>query len=123
MLDAVVATTTSNDFYVGNCERIALLITCAAHSAGNGAFTFAGGLSSDKATTAPTTVALSLITTNAANTNGQTILRTTGATLSANGSSLLWLNLKEFPVEFINATVTRTTDGTYSCWLMKVTKE
>ena len=122
LLDAVTATTTSNNHYVGDCERIAFLVTRANHSSGNTVFSFKGGLSSDQSTTAPTMVTLSLIATNVANTNSQTILRTTGATLSSNTSSLLWLNLKEFPVEFVQCTATETTDGTHSCLMFKVKK-
>ena len=123
LLDGVTADTTGNNAYVGDAERVCFLLTCADHSSGNGVFTFNGGVGSDIHTTAPTTVALNVITTNVANTNGETILRTTGVTLNSNTSVLLWLDLKEFPVQFINCAVDVTTDGTYTCWMCKLIKD
>jgi len=120
MLDAVTETTTSNNYYVGDCKRLMFIVTRADDDTGSSAFTFKGGMSSDKATTAPTMVSLNVIETNVANANNQTILRTTGKTITnENASYLLWLDLEEFPVEFVNCTVTETNNGTHSASLLK----
>jgi hypothetical protein len=120
LLDGVTATTTSNNVYVGDCKKVAFIVTRADHGSGNSVFTFKGGMTPDPTATAPTMVALNVIETNVANTNSQTILRTTGATLAADGSSLLWLDIEKFPVEYVNCTVTETTDGTHTCWMLKI---
>lgn len=117
-LDAVTATTTSNNIFVGDAERVAILITRANHSAGSSAFTFAGGISSGAVGEAPTTVALNTLIDNVTNTNAQTLTRVAGKTLSSNTSALLWLDLETTPVQYLNATVTETTDGTHSCWFL-----
>lgn len=123
MLDAVTATTTSSNYYVGDCTRIAFLVTRSQTGieAGTSTFTFKGGMTPNIADTAPTMVSLNVITTNAANANTETILRTTGGAIANDSASkLLWLDLEEFPVEFVNCTVTETTDGVHTAWLLKI---
>lgn len=122
LLDGVTATTTSNVAYVGDAVKLLFIVTRADHSAGSSTFTFLGGISADGGTTAPTMVALNTITTNVANTNGETILRTTGAALASDTSSLLWHDCREFPLEYIQTKVTEATDGTHTCWMIVVTE-
>ncbi len=124
LLDGVTATTTSNNAYVGDATKVCFLVTRADNAGGTSTFTFNGGMSPATETTAPTMVALNLITTNVANTNGETILRTTGAAIAAaNGSRLLWLDLREFPVEYVNCKVTEVADGTHTCWMLKIIED
>ncbi len=120
LIDGATATTTSNNVYVGDAYKVCFIVTRADDDTGSSAFTFKGGMSPDRETTAPTMVALNVITTNAANANTETILRTTGKTITNEDASyLLWLDLREFPVEFINSTVTETNNGTHTCWMVK----
>lgn len=120
LLDEVTSTTTSKDMYVGDCTKLLFIVTRADDDTGASAFTFNGGMSSNKSTTAPTMVALNVIKTNVANANTETVLLTTGKTITNEDASyLLWLDLEEFPLEFINCTVTETSNGTHSCSMIK----
>lgn len=117
-LDAVTATTTSSNIYVGDARRVGVILTRADHSAGSTAYSFKGGASPDGGTTAPTMITINTFIDNVTNTNAQTITRVAGKTLSSNTSVLIWLNLDETPIEFLQVTATETTDGTHSAWFL-----
>lgn len=115
-LDAVTATTVSNKIYVGGSERIAIQLRRADHSSGSSAFTIK--VSCEPASTVtPTMTALNLWIDNVTNTNAQTLTRVVGKTLAANGDAFLFLD--EFAIiNWIEITVTETTDGTHSAFVL-----
>jgi hypothetical protein len=130
-LNGVVATTTSAKFYVGGASRIGIHLRAAAITSGNGAFAIKGSLElyelgqggsldefgNMKGGTGVTMTADNLFLDNVTNTNAQTLTRVNGKTLSANGDAFLWLSPETF-VNWLEITVTRTTDGTYSAWIV-----
>lgn len=105
-LNAVAETTTSSAINIENAKKVTMLFTRAAHSSGNHVFTVTGSLDGT------TFVACNKLVNNAANTNSQTILRTASITLSANGTSLVSLDLQHDAFKEIKITATETTDGT-----------
>jgi len=121
IVDAAVATATSNKIYVGGAKRIGFLFRLAAHSSGNTVFTVnIGGEAEDTVT--PTMTGCNMLITNSANTNGQTLIRVASITLSADGDSYVWLDPLCL-VTWVSATATRTTDGTSSVLLITEVEE
>lgn len=108
ILNAVTATTTSSAIAVNNARRLSLQFIASAISAGNGVFTV------DVSNDGTNWIAYNRLTTNVTNTNGQTDTRVASVTLSSNTNAFAF-----FPpgdtFAFFRVTVTRTTDGTYSC--------
>lgn len=113
LLDAVVATTTSEGFNIGDRTKQSLQFICANRSSGNGVFTV------DVSNDGTNWTAYNRLTSNLANSNVQADTRVASVTLNANGS-----NFAFFPegdhFNYIRVTVTRTTDGTYSAILSGV---
>lgn len=130
-LNAVSATTTSKKFWVGGAKRIGIQLRAASITAGNGAFAIKTSLEpfelAQAATfdefnnphggTGITVTALNLFIDNVTNTNAQNFTRVNGTTLSANGDKFLWLDPQTL-ANWLEITVTRTTDGTYSAWIV-----
>lgn len=117
-LNAVTGTTTSNEIYIGDFKRVAVLYRAASITSGNGAFTVKGGFATDgDAGTDPTMTAYNMLVDNLTNTNAQTLTRVNSKTLSSNIDALLWLTV-EAPVTHMTITCTVTTDGVYSAWLI-----
>lgn len=129
-LDAVTATTTSSKFWVGGHRRIGIMLRRADHSSGSSAFTVKGSLEPyEKASGAVdaygnrtggatvTMTALNTLIDNVTNTNGQMLTRVNGKTLAANGDAFLWLS-PETIINWLEITVTETTDGTHSAWIV-----
>lgn len=114
-LNGVTTTTTSNKIFVGGAKRVAVLLRRANHSSGSSAFTIKGSLDYEEVT--PTMTALNVWIDNVTNTNGQTLTRVAGKTLSADGDAFLWLD-KNCIINYIEITVTETTDGTHSAWVL-----
>lgn len=130
-LNAVTATTTSKKFWVGGAKRLCLLFRAAAITSGNGAFSvkaspepfeLASNVSFDEVNNphggaGVTVTTLNMLVDNAANTNAQNIARVASKTVSANGDAYVWIEA-EWLVNWLEITVTRTTDGTYSAYIM-----
>lgn len=130
-LSAVTATTTSAKFWVGGAKRIGILLRAAAITSGNGAFAIKGSLqpfedgagggqdefTNPKGGSGVTMTAINMFLDNVTNTNAQTLTRVNGTTLSANGDKYLWLS-PECLMNWLEITVTRTTDGTYSAFIV-----
>jgi hypothetical protein len=104
-LNAVEATTTSAAINIKYAKKVTFLFTRASHSSGNHVFTVTGSLDGT------TYVALNKLITNAAATNAQTQAKAANVTLSANGSTLVSLDLEHDTYEDIKITATETTDG------------
>jgi hypothetical protein len=129
-LNAVTATTTSAKFWVGGARKIGILLRRADHSSGSSAFAVKGSLEpyalgaaetdefgNRKGGAGVTMTALNTLIDNVTNTNAQTLTRVNGKTLSANGDAFLWVS-PETPVNWLEITVTETTDGTHSAWIV-----
>ena len=115
-LNAVTATTTSSKFYVGGASRIGLLFRRADHGTGSSAFSVKASLDPEDTVT-PVVTAFNLLIDNVTNTNTQTPTRVNGKTLAANGDAFLWVDPMAI-VNWLEITVTETTDGTHSAWII-----
>ena len=115
-LNAVTVTTTSDKFYVGNAKRISLLFRRANHSAGSSAFAVKASLDAI-GTTTPIMTAFNLLIDNVTNANTLTLTRVNGKTLSADGDAFLFVD-QMAKVNWLEITVTETTDGTHSAWIL-----
>lgn len=133
-LDAVVATTTSAKIYVGDAVRVGILLRAAAITSGTGAFGIKGslqpladgnggpdGIGRQFGGAGVTVVAVNTFIDNVTNTNAQTLTRVNGKTLSANGDVILWLD-PQCLINWLEVTATRTTDGTYSAYIIVETE-
>jgi len=116
-LNAVTATTVSNQIYVGDFKRVAILYRRANHGSGSTAFTVKGGLALDAATD-PTMTAYNNLIRNLTNTNGQMLTRVNSITLSSDVDEYVWLDMLQCPVTHIEITATETTDGTHSAFII-----
>lgn len=119
-LNAVTATTISKKFWVGGASRIAFHFRRANHSAGESAFTIKGSLEPFEAGNAtadsygnPT--GGNLITMTDIGTN--IVESLDGLTLSANGDTFAFL-APQYLMNWVEITVTETTDGTHSAWIV-----
>ena len=116
-IDAVTATTTSNKFYVGGATRIGFLLRRANHSSGSTALSVKISMD-DVSTTTPTMTACNMLISNATNTNGQTLTRVASVSSgAANGDFFVWLD-PLCVVNWVEVTVTETTDGTHSAYIL-----
>lgn len=120
IVDAV-ATTTSKKYYVGDSRRIGFLLRRADHSAGSTALSVKISMD-DADTITPTMTACNMLINNATNTNSQTLLRTASISSgTANGDFFVWLD-PLCVVNFVEVTVTETTDGTHSAYILTQTE-
>jgi hypothetical protein len=110
VLDGVTATTTSGAINILGAKRVTLLCKRADHSAGSSAFTATVGAGTAYAD-------YKKWISNANNTNAQGETRVSTLTLSANGLDFVTMSPEDV-FEFIKVTVTETTDGTHSAWLI-----
>lgn len=116
-LNAVTATTTSNEIFVGNFKRVAILYRAAAITSGNAAFTVKGGFAQG-ADVDPTMTAYNMLIDNLVNTNAQTLTRINSKSLSSNIDAMVWVDMQQAPITHLTITATRTTDGTYSAFVI-----
>lgn len=115
-IEAVTATTTSNKFYVGGATRIGFLVRRANHSSGSTALSVKISMD-DVTTVTPTMTACNMLISNATNTNAQTLTRVSSVSLNANGDAFVWLD-PLCVVNWVEVTVTETTDGTHSAYIL-----
>lgn len=115
-LNAVTATTTSNQIYIGDFKRVALLYRRANHSSGSTAFTVTAGFAAD-AGTDPTMTAYNLLISNVTNAITEGITHVNSVTLSADGDAMVWMD-PACPATHIAITATETTDGTHSAFVI-----
>jgi len=109
LLDAVAATTTSDEIDVGKYEKISLQLVCTGRSSGNGVFTV--NVSND----GTNWTAYSRIITNA---TAGTVAAS--VTLNTNTNVIAFINNNDV-FRYLTVTVTRTTDGSYSAILCSQT--
>ena len=119
-LDGVTETTTSNEIYVGDFKRVALLFRRADNAGGTSTFTVKGGFATDgMASTDPTMTSYAMLIDNVANTNAQTVLTHTASHAIANDDADLYVWMDPLcPVTHITITVTETADGTHSAFVI-----
>lgn len=110
ILNAVVATTTSDGVNVENLTHLSFQLVASAISAGNGAFAIQGSNDGTNWT------ALAVID-NLANAITEGLTRITSKTVSANGAVFVFLD-DFMKTKVIRVVLTRTTDGTFSCIMM-----
>lgn len=107
-LDAVTATTTSEEIDILGAKKVTLELTRANHSAGSTTFTV--GVSLD----GTTYVTFAKLVTNAAATNAQTQAKVASVALSSNTTSIVSLDLEHDTFMSMKITATETTDGTHT---------
>lgn len=115
-IDAVTATTTSKKLYVGGAKRVGFMLRRADHSAGSTALGVKISLE-DAETVTPTMTACNMLVSNVTNSNVQTLTRVASISLAANGDAFCWLD-PLCVVNWVELTVTETTDGTHSAWVV-----
>jgi hypothetical protein len=134
-LNAVTATTVSDKYYVGDAVRVGLLLRRAANGGGTSAFTVKGSLQPladgdggvdsfgfNKGGSGVTMIAHNMLIDNVTNTNAQTLTRVNGKSIAAsNGDVMLWLD-PQFLMNWLEITVTETTDGTHSAFIIVETE-
>lgn len=116
VIDAVTATTTSKKIYVGGARRIGFQLRRADHSSGSSALSVKISMEEENVVS-PTMVATNMLISNVTNTNAQTLTRVASISLSANGDAFCWLD-PLCVVNWVEVTVTETTDGTHSAWVL-----
>jgi len=119
-LDGVVATTTSNQIYIGDYKRVAILFRRADNAGGTSKFDVKAGFATDGlASTDPTMTTYSMLIDNVANTNGETNYAHTAShsIAASNADVFVWMD-PLCPATHINITVTETTDGTHSAYVI-----
>lgn len=107
-INAVTATTTSEEIVIAGAKKVSFMFTRANHSAGSSAFSVEVSLDGT------TYVAYSKLISNVTNTNGQTLTRVASVSLAANGSAYASMDLTSDAIYSIKVTATETTDGTHT---------
>ena len=107
-LNAVTATTTSNDISVEGAKKVSMRLTRASHSAGSSTFTVHGSVDGTNF------AAINNIVTDVTNTNSQTITRVASVALASNTSQVVSLDLTYLTLKAIRVVATIATDGSAS---------
>jgi len=117
-LDAVTKTSTSEEFYIGDFKRVAILCRRAAHNAGSTSFSVNTGFAIDgSATTIPTMTANVMMILNVENDNTETNITHGSVVLAANGDGFGWLDPSTMGTH-LSVTATETTDGTHTAYII-----
>lgn len=115
-IDGAVATTTSSKIWIGDFDRVAILFRRAEHGSGATALSVKAGFG-QLASDTPTMTTYNMLIDNVTNTNAQTLTRVASKSLAANGDAMVWMS-PEAPATHIEITLTETTDGTHSAWII-----
>lgn len=107
-LNAVTATTTSEEIIIAGAKKVSLMLTRANHTAGSSTFTVEVSLDGT------TYVAYNKLISNATNTNAQTLTRVASVALASNTSSTVSMDLENDAFYSMKITVTEVTDGTHT---------
>lgn len=110
VFNGVTATTTADPIDIKGAKKVTLLCKRANHGSGSSAFSATVGANGEFAT-------YNRWISNVTNTNAQGITRVASLSLSSNTTDFLTMS-PEDAFEFIKVTVTETTDGTHSAWLI-----
>lgn len=107
-ISAVTATTTSDEIEIAGAKRITWAFTRADHSSGSSVFAVTVSLDGTNYVT------YSKLLSNATNTNSQTLTRVSSVSLSADGTSVVSMDLQHDVYKYMKVTATETTDGTHT---------
>ena len=107
-LNAVTATTTSEEIVIAGAKKVSFLFKRANHSAGSSTFTVEVSLDGT------TYVAYNKLISNATNTNAQTLTRVASVALASDTSALYSMDLQNDAIYSIKITATEVTDGTHT---------
>ena len=107
-INAVTATTTSEEIIIAGAKKVSLMFTRANHSAGSSTFTVEVSLNGT------TYVAYNKLISNVTNTNAQTLTRVASVALSSDTSALYSMDLQHDSIYSMKITVTEATDGTHT---------
>lgn len=107
-LNAVTATTTSNEIPISGAKKVTLALTRANHGSGSSAFKVQVSVDGS------TYVDYNGLMEDLTNTNAQDVTRVTTITLSANGTTMARLDLSSMGFLGMKVVVTETTDGTHT---------
>lgn len=111
-INAATATTTSSPINIGNAKGVSFQFQRSDHSSGNTVFTVS--LSNDDSTYTNSSMLLS----NTATSNSQTLTRVASYTASSNATGLYVLDpLQAQSFKYLKVTATETTDGTHDVWV------
>lgn len=111
-INAVTATTTSEEIVIAGAKKVSFMFTRADHSSGSSAF------SVDVSLDGVTYVDYNKLISNVTNTNGQELTRVASVSLSADGSTFATMDLEHDTIHSIKITATETTDGTHTAQVM-----
>lgn len=111
-INAVTATTTSEELVIAGAKKVSFMFTRANHSAGTSTFTVEVSLDGT------TYVAYNKLISNVTNTNGQTLTRVASVALAADGSTYASMDLEHDSIYAIKITATEATDGTHTAKVM-----
>lgn len=107
-INAVTATTTSEEIVIAGAKKVSLMFTRANHSAGSSTFTVEVSLDGT------TYVAYNKLISNVTNTNAQTLTRVASVALASNTSSTVSMDLENDAFYSMKITATEATDGTHT---------
>ncbi|HEX5637380.1 MAG TPA: hypothetical protein VFY78_09865 [Gammaproteobacteria bacterium] len=111
-IDAVTATTTSEEIVIAGAKKVSFLFTRANHTAGSTSFSVEVSLDGTTYTT------YNKLISNVTNTNAQTLTRVAAVALGADGSAFASMDLDHDAFYSIKVTATETTDGTHTAQVM-----
>lgn len=107
-LNAVTATTTSEEIIIAGAKKVSFLFKRANHSAGTSTFTVEVSLDGTNY------VAFNKLVSNATNTNAQTLTRVASVALASDTSAIYSMDLSNDSFYSMKITVTEGTDGTHT---------
>ena len=110
LLDSVSSTQTGGTTGVSGYKKVGFQFKLANVVSGNGVFKVQGTMNG-------TDWSFLNFVDNLANSNSQTLTRVASKTLSANGNAVVWLD-GDLPLMAVRTSVTKTTDGSYSVYLI-----
>jgi hypothetical protein len=111
-INAVTATTTSEEIVIAGAKKVSFIVTRANHSAGTTA------LSVEVSLDGTTYVAYNKLISNVTNTNAQTLTRVASVSLAANGSAYASMDLTSDTIYSVKVTATEGTDGTHTVQML-----
>lgn len=111
-INAVTATTTSEEIVIAGAKKVSFMFTRADHSAGSSTFTVEVSLDGT------TFVAYNKLISNVANTNAQTLTRVASVALASNTSAFASMDLTSDTIYAIKITATEATDGTHTAQVL-----
>lgn len=111
-INAVTATTTSEEIVIVGAKKVTFMFTRANHSSGSSTF------SVDVSLDGTTYVDYNKLVTNVANANTEEKVRAASVALAADGSAMASMDLDHDSIYSIKITVTETTDGTHTAQVL-----